>query len=169
MAFILSPVLLPSYFVMRFQYVLASLAGLSAILASPTHHLLKRCTNSADGRSCWGDYDISTNYYEESPDTGVIREYWWEITNTTAAPDGIERIVLSVNGTIPGPTIYADWGDTIGESRDLPRGYGSELGLRADSVVVVHVTNGMANNGTSIHFHGVRQNYTKFVQVHRCL
>lgn len=79
--------------------------------------LSKRCTNSADDRSCWGDYDISTNYYDESPDTGVVREYWFNIVNTTAAPDGVERVVLSVNGSIPGPTIIADWGDTVGKYR----------------------------------------------------
>ncbi|KAI1426996.1 putative extracellular dihydrogeodin oxidase/laccase [Xylaria sp. FL1777] len=98
----------------------------------------KRCTNSAEDRSCWGDYDIDTNYYDEGPDTGVVREYWFDIVNTTAAPDGVERVVLSVNGSVPGPTIIADWGDTV----------------------VVHVTNSMENNGTGIHFHGIRQNYT---------
>ncbi|KAL9618623.1 MAG: hypothetical protein Q9160_006664 [Pyrenula sp. 1 TL-2023] len=47
---------------------------------------------------------------------------------------------MAVNGSIPGPTIIADWGDTV----------------------VVHVTNSLATsqNGTSIHFHGIRQNYT---------
>ncbi|KAJ9156302.1 Multicopper oxidase, type 2 [Pleurostoma richardsiae] len=116
--------------------LLAALATAHPHYSTPS--LFKRCTNSASDRSCWGDYDISTNYYEESPDTGVVREYWWEITNTTAAPDGIERIILAVNGTVPGPTIYADWGDTV----------------------VVHVTNNLENNGTGIHFHGIRQNYT---------
>lgn len=46
--------------------------------------------------------------------------------------------MLTVNGTIPGPTLIADWGDTV----------------------IVHVYNGLKNNGTSIHFHGIRQNYT---------
>ncbi|KAK6956681.1 hypothetical protein Daesc_001960 [Daldinia eschscholtzii] len=52
---------------------------------------------------------------------------------------------MAINGTIPGPTLFADWGDTV----------------------VVHVTNSMttSNNGTyskttPIHFHGIRQNYT---------
>lgn len=47
---------------------------------------------------------------------------------------------MAVNGSIPGPTIIADWGDTV----------------------VVHVTNSLTTslNGTSIHFHGIRQNYT---------
>jgi FtsP/CotA-like multicopper oxidase with cupredoxin domain len=58
--------------------------------------------------------------------------------NTTASPDGFERNVLLVNGSLPGPTIEANWGDTI----------------------VVHVSNSLANNGTGIHFHGIRQNYT---------
>lgn len=71
--------------------------------------------NDAYNRSCWGDYDISTNYYDESPDTGVVREFWWEITNTTAAPDGVERVVLAVNSTVPGPTLYGDWGDIFGK------------------------------------------------------
>jgi len=80
-------------------------------------------------------YDINTNYYDSSPNTGVIREYHFDIINTTAAPDGIERPVLLVNGQFPGPTIEANWGDTV----------------------KVHVTNRMQNNGTGIHFHGVRQ------------
>lgn len=86
----------------------------------------------------WCDYDISTNYYDESPDTGVTVEYWFELSNITAAPHGISRTVLAVNGSVPGPTIEANWGDNV----------------------VIHVTNSLANNGSSIHFHGIRQNYT---------
>ncbi|KAH8653576.1 putative extracellular dihydrogeodin oxidase/laccase [Xylariales sp. PMI_506] len=115
-----------------------SLLLTTVVAAAPQVHapsLSKRCTNGPDDRSCWGDYDLSTNYYEDSPDTGVVREYWWNIVNTTAAPDGVERMVLAINGTVPGPPIIADWGDTI----------------------VVHVTNSMENNGTGIHFHGIRQ------------
>lgn len=32
------------------------------------------CENSATSRDCWGDYDLSTNYYTTWPDTGVTRE-----------------------------------------------------------------------------------------------
>lgn len=47
----------------------------SGTTATPsTHPLTKRCTNSADDRSCWGNYDLSTNYYDEVPDTGVTVE-----------------------------------------------------------------------------------------------
>lgn len=104
---------------MHFRHFLIALALAPITLAarkSSTPKLSKRCTNSAEDRSCWGDYDISTNYYDEAPDTGVVREYYFNIVNTTAAPDGIERVVLSVNGSVPGPTIIADWGDTVGES-----------------------------------------------------
>ncbi|KAF6831824.1 extracellular dihydrogeodin oxidase laccase [Colletotrichum musicola] len=95
--------------------------------------------DSATNPTCWdGTHDLQTNSYEEAPHTGVIREYWFDITNTTLAPDGVERMVLAVNGSVPGPTIIADWGDTV----------------------VVHVKNSMQNNGTSLHFHGIRQNYT---------
>lgn len=47
---------------------------------------------------------------------------------------------MAINGSIPGPTIFADWGDTV----------------------KVHVTNSLSTstNGTSIHWHGIRQNYT---------
>ncbi|KAJ6023770.1 extracellular dihydrogeodin oxidase/laccase [Penicillium herquei] len=95
--------------------------------------------NSASNRACWIDgFDISTNYYEKVPDTGVVREYWFNVENTTAAPDGVEMPVQLINGSFPGPTIIADWGDTV----------------------VIHVTNALQNNGTGLHFHGIRQNFT---------
>lgn len=105
---------------MRFSHLSLAAAWVSAAVAAPStakaNQIEKRCVNAADSRSCWGDYDISTNYYDEAPDTGVTREYWFDIVNTTASPDGVERIVLSVNGSVPGPTIIADWGDTVGLS-----------------------------------------------------
>ncbi|KAK8093159.1 multicopper oxidase [Apiospora kogelbergensis] len=96
--------------------------------------------NTADTRSEWCDYSIDTDYSEEAPETGVTREYYFELLDSNVSPDGVERYAMSINGSIPGPTIYADWGDTV----------------------VVHVTNSLADstNGTSIHFHGIRQNYT---------
>lgn len=53
------------------------------------------------------------------------------------ALDGYPRTVMAINGQIPGPTLYADWGDTVR----------------------VHVRNSLsrARNGTSIHWHGMRQ------------
>lgn len=93
--------------------------------------------NTATDRATWCDYDLDTNYYTEWPDTGVTREYWFTVEQITAAPDGIDRVAYAINGSIPGPTIYADWGDWV----------------------TVHVTNTLseAQNGTSIHWHGIRQ------------
>jgi hypothetical protein len=102
---------------MLFSSLFLASAAIPAVLAAPrpvsAHHVSKRCVNGATDRSCWGDYDISTNYYDTVLDTGVTREYWFDIQNGTAARDGVERIVLTVNGTIPGPTIIADWGDSV--------------------------------------------------------
>jgi hypothetical protein len=44
------------------------------------------------------------------PDTGVTRQYWFELSEVTIAPDGVSRYAMAINGSIPGPTIYADWG-----------------------------------------------------------
>ncbi|RDW76169.1 hypothetical protein BP5796_06990 [Coleophoma crateriformis] len=93
------------------------------------------CENTATSRSCWGEYDIDTDYYDVIPDTGVTREYWLVAQNITAAPDGYERQILVFNGTVPGPTIEADWGDNV----------------------IIHVTNEIADNGTAVHWHGIRQ------------
>lgn len=96
--------------------------------------------NTASTRSEWCDYSIDTDYYTEPVDTGVVREYWFDLTDVTVAPDGVSRTAMAINGSIPGPTIFADWGDTVR----------------------VHVTNSLttSTNGTSIHWHGIRQNYT---------
>lgn len=97
--------------------------------------------NTAANRSVWCDYDLQTDWYTEVPNTGVtvevlplihmlqqnpspvifvlsltVVQYWFNIINTTAAPDGIERMILAVNGSVPGPAIEANWGDTVGKA-----------------------------------------------------
>ncbi|KAK8035117.1 multicopper oxidase [Apiospora rasikravindrae] len=96
--------------------------------------------NTASTRSQWCDFNIDTDYTTIAPDTGVTREYWLELTDPILAPDGRSRYTQVINGTVPGPTLYADWGDTV----------------------KIHYTNKLSNstNGTSIHFHGIRQNFT---------
>ncbi|KAL2816676.1 Cupredoxin [Aspergillus granulosus] len=93
--------------------------------------------NTPGTRSSWCDYDIDTDYHSIIPYTGITREYWLEIDEMIAAPDGFSRPVMAINGTIPGPTLYADWGDEV----------------------VIHVRNHLHEtlNGTSIHWHGIRQ------------
>lgn len=93
--------------------------------------------NSAADRSKWCDNkDTSSDYYANDYDTGVTREYNFEITNITLVYDGTgPKLALAINGQVPGPVIEANWGDTV----------------------KVTVTNKLADNGTSIHFHGIRQ------------
>lgn len=125
------------HWALPFSALVAS--GLARLVAEAQPERRAACAgNTATTRSEWCDYDLQTNYYDTVPDTGVVREHYWSIVNTTLAPDGRERQVWSVNGSFPGPTIIADWGDTI----------------------VVHVTNELDFNGTGIHWHGIRQNRT---------
>ena len=90
------------------------------------------------GNDAFCGYTQKDNSYEVMPKTCNTVYYDWTITNTTLAPDGVSRIALTVNGQMPGPKLEASWGDTI----------------------VVKVTNALQNNGTAMHFHGMRQNYT---------
>ncbi|KAF8244371.1 hypothetical protein K440DRAFT_605113, partial [Wilcoxina mikolae CBS 423.85] len=98
-----------------------------------------------NGPAVWDYYTIETDYELRWP-RGVVREYWLNVTYTTIAPDGVERIGQVVNGTYPGPLLEANWGDTLR----------------------IHVTNYLspnlspnpsetAANGTTIHWHGIRQ------------
>ncbi|CAK1359430.1 Laccase-2 [Cercospora beticola] len=127
--------------VLKFIACAASVVGALSVQRPDSSAIAQRDScdgNTAEDRSVWCGYDLNTNWYDEVPDTGVTREYWLEVTNTTLAPDGVERVVLSINGSVPGPTLEGNWGDTF----------------------VVHVKNSLTNNGTGIHFHGIRQNYT---------
>ncbi|EJP62796.1 laccase 2 [Beauveria bassiana ARSEF 2860] len=110
----------------------AAKPSVAAEIASIDHD---NCEHGPNSRGCWGDYSINTNYYEQAPDTGVTREYWFVVENITMAPDGYEQHVLAINRSIPGPLIEANWGDEV----------------------VIHVTNNMERNGTAIHWHGIRQ------------
>lgn len=61
--------------------------------------------------------------------------YNFDIGWVTAAPDGFSRQVIGINGQWPCPLIEATVGDRV----------------------VVHVTNSLGTESTSIHFHGISQ------------
>ena len=113
------------------------LSGLATVaLAAPRAglHTRSACAgNTASDRSVWCDHSVDTDYESVVPDTGVTREYWLELTQVTVSPDGVSRVAMAINGSLPGPTIIADWGDNI----------------------VVHVTNSLteSHNGSSIHWY----------------
>ncbi|KAI1080742.1 Cupredoxin [Whalleya microplaca] len=103
--------------------------------------------NTNTSRDCWirnpsevqpafTQYDVRTNYESEHP-VGVTREYWIEIDeNPNVSPDRFPKTLGKyINGTYPGPILEACWGDQV----------------------VVHVTNRREDNGTTIHWHGIRQ------------
>ncbi|KIY00524.1 uncharacterized protein Z520_04209 [Fonsecaea multimorphosa CBS 102226] len=95
-----------------------------------------QCTNGPFTRQCWGNgFSIATNYDSTWPNTGKVVEYTLEVQNTTMAPDGFSRTVYAINGQFPGPTIVANWGDTL----------------------KITVKNSLTTNGTSMHWHGLRQ------------
>lgn len=69
----------------------------------------KNVQETAHTRKQWYDHNINTDYTNVVPNSGVIREYWLSIDEVTVPPDGVSRPAMALNGTIPGPTIYADW------------------------------------------------------------
>ena len=95
------------------------------------------CTNGPATRACWGNgFSIATNYDSTWPKTGKVVRYTLEVTNTTMNLDGgRQRRIYAVNGQYPGPTVRASWGDTL----------------------QITVKNSLTSNGTSMHWHGVRQ------------
>jgi FtsP/CotA-like multicopper oxidase with cupredoxin domain len=75
------------------------------------------------------------------PDTGVTRQYDFTLSYRDIRPDGVLRSGLVVNGGFPGPTIEANWGDWI--------------------QVTVH--NALNNEGATLHWHGLSQAGTQFM------
>ncbi|PIL29112.1 transporter [Ganoderma sinense ZZ0214-1] len=72
-------------------------------------------------------------------DASTTRTYDFVVEERRGAPDGVEKLMLVVNGQFPGPTIEANTGDRI----------------------VVNVTNKMSNS-TAIHWHGLYQRGTNY-------
>lgn len=91
----------------------------------------------------WGLNTVDgTNAYQDYPTTGVIRTYDFTVSRGMIAPDGYDLPVMLVNGAFPGPTIEANWGDTI--------------------QVTVHNNITGPEEGTALHWHGFLQSGTPF-------
>lgn len=93
------------------------------------------CPNTPTARHCWGNHSLLINYYDTTPQTNHTVDIWLTALESDCNPDGYRRRCLTFNGTVPGPLIEASWGDTL----------------------IIHVTNALTTNGTSIHWHGLRQ------------
>ncbi|KAG8702309.1 laccase, multicopper oxidase, benzenediol:oxygen oxidorectuctase, partial [Ceratobasidium sp. 423] len=74
-------------------------------------------------------------------DKPTTRVYDWTISMQEGAPDGFYRKMIVVNGQYPGPTIEANDGDTI----------------------IVNVKNKLPKEGTSVHWHGIFQEGTQWM------
>ncbi|KAI5919594.1 probing oxygen channels in Melanocarpus Albomyces laccase [Camillea tinctor] len=94
--------------------------------------------NTPSNRACWSNgFDIHTDYETKTP-PGKVKTFHLEITEHDhwKGPDGrIRDKAMLINNQFPGPTLVADWGDTL----------------------KITVTNKLRTNGTSIHWHGIRQ------------
>ncbi|KAK6840751.1 multicopper oxidase [Apiospora arundinis] len=90
----------------------------------------------------WGSLTSqNANPYQQMPDTGVTRSYDWTLTKQTVAPDGVDTPLVLVNGQFPGPVVEANWGDWI----------------------EVKVTNNMTTQPAAIHWHGLLQKQTPWM------
>jgi L-ascorbate oxidase len=65
----------------------------------------------------------------------AVQYYDWTVAYTYASPDCVEKLVMAVNGEVPGPRIDATEGDTV----------------------VVNLTNHLPTEGVVIHWHGMHQ------------
>jgi FtsP/CotA-like multicopper oxidase with cupredoxin domain len=79
------------------------------------------------------DYILSSTWDFNAPPT--THEYTWIISDHTLNPDGVYRPMTLINATFPGPLVECNEGDEL----------------------IVHVHN-HASNATSIHWHGLYQN-----------
>ncbi|KAJ7982063.1 L-ascorbate oxidase [Quillaja saponaria] len=64
-----------------------------------------------------------------------FRHYKWDVTYQYKSPDCFKKLIISINGESPGPTIIADQGDTI----------------------VVELKNSLVTENLAVHWHGIRQ------------
>lgn len=79
------------------------------------------------------ELDLKTNFLISNVPT--TRSYTFDITQGFAAPDGFRKSMLLINGHSPGPLIEANTGDRIR----------------------VVVNNQLANQSTTMHWHGIDQ------------
>ncbi|CAI0466842.1 unnamed protein product [Linum tenue] len=64
-----------------------------------------------------------------------VRHYKWEVKYEFKSPDCYRKLVITINGGTPGPTIIAQQNDTV----------------------VVDVKNNLGTENLAIHWHGIRQ------------
>ncbi|XP_031498817.1 L-ascorbate oxidase [Nymphaea colorata] len=66
---------------------------------------------------------------------GRVRRHKWDVKYEYKSPDCYEKLVITVNGQSPGPTIRAEQGDTV----------------------IVELKNSLGTENVAVHWHGIRQ------------
>ncbi|KAK9797568.1 hypothetical protein SCARD494_03397 [Seiridium cardinale] len=84
------------------------------------------------------DYILNPNWDVTGP--SQERHYDWTVLEKEGNPDGVYKSLMTINGQFPGPLIEANEGDTI----------------------IVNVHN-RATNATAMHWHGIFQNGTNWM------
>ncbi|KIM77718.1 multicopper oxidase [Piloderma croceum F 1598] len=84
-------------------------------------------------------YQLNSSF--EITNKPVTRIFNWTIAARYGAPDGYYRSYITINGQMPGPLVEANEGDTL----------------------VFNIYNTLPNQTTSIHWHGMYQNGTAFM------
>jgi hypothetical protein len=121
----------------------------------------KACSSS-DNRGCWlknsngKQYDINTDYEINGP-TGITRNYKLVLTDTAINADGIVFPEAKVfNDSFPGPWLQACWRVLLGLTPTETFANYAQLVSRGDKLNIT-VVNNLKYNGTSVHWHGIRQ------------
>ncbi|ETW83287.1 multicopper oxidase [Heterobasidion irregulare TC 32-1] len=114
--------------------------GGQALTPTPTalSFLARRADTSSAVAPSASAYALSSSFSINS--NAATRTYDWTIASETGAPDGFTRNYITINGQMPGPLIEVNEGDTI----------------------VVNVQNNL-DDTTSIHWHGINQNGTAYM------
>lgn len=106
--------------------------------------------NSANDRGTWCGHNISTDYHTVIPN-GTIREYWLNISSAIICPLGRQINVTAVNESVPGPTLFANWGDEVHIHVT------NNLGKWSNDTQTLAAVSAETPAAVSIHWHGIRQ------------
>lgn len=73
--------------------------------------------------------------HDSTVEAATIRRFKWEAKYEHKSPDCFTKLVITINGKSPGPTISAQKGDTV----------------------IVELKNSLLTENLAIHWHGIRQ------------
>ncbi|KAL0260860.1 laccase, multicopper oxidase, benzenediol:oxygen oxidorectuctase [Diplodia seriata] len=122
---------------------MVSLKQIGVSLLALTAHTFAAAIPEAEPADLVNGLSIAADFDNKYPTTGKTVKYTLTVTNVTDCQtymskgigDGFCRPMLLINEQFPGPTINAEWGDQL----------------------EITVVNNMQDNGTSFHWHGIRQ------------